>query len=155
MHGHAAACGGMRWHAVACCGMRWHAGACGECGGMRRNTGACGGMRGNARACGGMRRNAGECGGMRWARLVKLHYKPEFAGSVSDDVPGIFHWPTPSGRNMALGSAHPLTEMSKAFPLRALTGPEVSRKLRLPDFKTIGTSTRDISWGVKAAGALN
>jgi hypothetical protein len=27
----------------------------------------------------------------------------------------------------------------KAIPLQALTGPEVSRKLRLPDFKTIGT----------------
>jgi hypothetical protein len=27
----------------------------------------------------------------------------------------------------------------KAFPLQAWTGPEVSRSLRLPDFKTIGT----------------
>jgi hypothetical protein len=27
----------------------------------------------------------------------------------------------------------------KAIPLQALTGPEGSRKLRLPDFKTIGT----------------
>jgi hypothetical protein len=27
----------------------------------------------------------------------------------------------------------------KAFPLQAWTGPEVFRKLRLPDFKTIGT----------------
>jgi hypothetical protein len=27
----------------------------------------------------------------------------------------------------------------KAIPLWALTGPEGSRKLRLPDFKTIGT----------------
>jgi hypothetical protein len=27
----------------------------------------------------------------------------------------------------------------KAIPLQALTGPEVSRKMRLPDFKTIGT----------------
>jgi len=27
----------------------------------------------------------------------------------------------------------------KAFPLQAWTGPEGSRKLRLPDFKTIGT----------------
>jgi hypothetical protein len=35
----------------------------------------------------------------------------------------------------------PLTEMSKgkAIPLRPLTGPEGSRRLRLPDFKTIGT----------------
>jgi hypothetical protein len=27
----------------------------------------------------------------------------------------------------------------KAIPLQALTGPEGSRTLRLPDFKTIGT----------------
>jgi hypothetical protein len=27
----------------------------------------------------------------------------------------------------------------KAIPLRAFTGPEDSRRLRLPDFKTIGT----------------
>jgi hypothetical protein len=27
----------------------------------------------------------------------------------------------------------------KAIPLQALTGPESSRRLRLPDFKTIGT----------------
>jgi hypothetical protein len=27
----------------------------------------------------------------------------------------------------------------KAIPLQAWTGPEVSRKLRLPDFKTNGT----------------
>jgi hypothetical protein len=27
----------------------------------------------------------------------------------------------------------------KAIPLKALTGPEGSRRLRLPDFKTIGT----------------
>jgi hypothetical protein len=40
---------------------------------------------------------------------------------------------------MALGSTQPLTEMSKgkgkAIPLQALTGPEGSRRLRLPDFK--------------------
>jgi hypothetical protein len=27
----------------------------------------------------------------------------------------------------------------RAIPLQALTGPEGSRKLRLPDFKTLGT----------------
>jgi hypothetical protein len=27
----------------------------------------------------------------------------------------------------------------KAIPLQAWTGPEVSRRMRLPDFKTIGT----------------
>jgi hypothetical protein len=30
-------------------------------------------------------------------------------------------------------------DKGKAIPLPAWTGPEVSRKLRLPDFKTIGT----------------
>jgi hypothetical protein len=38
---------------------------------------------------------------------------------------GIFHWHNPSGRTMSLGSTQPLTEMS----------------------------TRNISWGLKAAGA--
>jgi hypothetical protein len=31
------------------------------------------------------------------------------------------------------------TGEGKAIPLQALTGPEGSRRLRLPDFKTIGT----------------
>jgi hypothetical protein len=33
----------------------------------------------------------------------------------------------------------PLTGIGKAIPLQSLTGPEVSSRLRLPDFKTIGT----------------
>jgi hypothetical protein len=32
-----------------------------------------------------------------------------------------------------------ITAKGKAIPLQALTGPEGSRRLRLPDFKTIGT----------------
>jgi hypothetical protein len=46
---------------------------------------------------------------------------------------------------MALGLTQPLTEMSKykgkdkAIPLQVWTGPEDSRRLRLPDFKTFGT----------------
>jgi hypothetical protein len=47
------------------------------------------------------------------------------AGSIPDGVTGIFLWHNPSGRIMALGLTQPLTEMS----------------------------TRNISWGVKAAGA--
>jgi len=47
------------------------------------------------------------------------------AGSIPDDVIGILHWHNASCRTMALGSTRPLTE----------------------------TSTRNISWGVKAAGA--
>jgi len=31
-------------------------------------------------------------------------------------------------------------ETAKAIPLQAWTGPEGSRRLRLPDFKTFGTS---------------
>jgi len=31
------------------------------------------------------------------------------------------------------------SDEGKAVPLQAWTGPEVSRRLRLPDFKTIGT----------------
>ena len=47
------------------------------------------------------------------------------SGSISDGIIEIFQWIYPSGRNMALGSTHPLTEMS----------------------------TRGISWRLKAAGA--
>jgi hypothetical protein len=58
------------------------------------------------------------------AQLVEtLRCKP--AGRGFDGVIGIFHWHNPVGRTMALGSTQPLTEMS----------------------------TRNISWGVKAAGA--
>jgi hypothetical protein len=43
---------------------------------------------------------------------------------------------------MALGLTQPLTEMGKgkgkAIPLQAWTGPEVSRTLRLTDYKKIG-----------------
>jgi hypothetical protein len=34
------------------------------------------------------------------------------AGSISGGVIGTFHWPNPSGHTMALGSTHPVTEMS-------------------------------------------
>ena len=47
------------------------------------------------------------------------------AASFPDVVTGIFHWNNPSGRTVTLGLTQPLTEMS----------------------------TRNISWGVKAAGA--
>jgi hypothetical protein len=44
---------------------------------------------------------------------------------------------------MALGSTQPLMEMSKgkgkAIPLQVWTDPEGSRRLRLPDFKTVST----------------
>jgi hypothetical protein len=44
---------------------------------------------------------------------------------------------------MTVGSTQPVTEINKgkgkAFPLQAWIGPEGSRRLRLPDFKTIGT----------------
>jgi hypothetical protein len=60
------------------------------------------------------------------AQLVEaLPYKPEGVGSIPDGATGFFHWHNPVGRTMALGSTQPLTEMS----------------------------TRNISWGVIAAGA--
>jgi hypothetical protein len=46
-------------------------------------------------------------------------------GSIPDSVTGIFHWHNRFGRTVALGSTQPLTEMS----------------------------TRNLSWGVKAAGS--
>jgi len=46
-------------------------------------------------------------------------------GSIPNGVMGIFHWHNPSGHTIALGLTQPLTEMS----------------------------TRNISWGVKVAGA--
>ena len=59
------------------------------------------------------------------AQLVEaLRYKP-VAGSIPDGVIAIFLWHNPSGRTIALGLTQPLTEMS----------------------------TRNISCGVKAAGA--
>ena len=60
------------------------------------------------------------------AQLVEaLRYKPEGRGFDSRWCHWKFHWHNPSGRIMALGSTQPLTEMI----------------------------TRNISWGVKAAGA--
>ena len=51
------------------------------------------------------------------AQLVEaLRYKPEVAGSIHDEVTGIFQWLNPSGRTMALGSTQPLTEMSTRNP---------------------------------------
>jgi hypothetical protein len=60
------------------------------------------------------------------AQLVEaLRYKPERRGFIPDGVIGIFPWHNRFGRTMALGSTQPLTEMN----------------------------TRNISCGVKAAGA--
>jgi hypothetical protein len=49
----------------------------------------------------------------------------QVAGLIPDGATGIFYWHNPVGRTMARGSTQPLTE----------------------------TSTRNISWGVNAAGA--
>jgi hypothetical protein len=49
----------------------------------------------------------------------------QVAVSIPDGVSGFFHWYNPVGRTMDLGSTQPLTEMS----------------------------TKNISWGVNAAGA--
>jgi hypothetical protein len=47
-----------------------------------------------------------------------------------------------SGRTVPLGLTQPLTELSKkgkVMPSQAWTGPEGSRRFRIPDFKTIST----------------
>jgi hypothetical protein len=43
------------------------------------------------------------------------------------------------GRNGTTERSHANSTIKKAISLQALTGPEGSRRLRLPDFKTIGT----------------
>ena len=73
--------------------------------------------------------------------LEALRYKSEGRGFYV--VIGIFHSLIPPGRSMALRSIQLLTEMSKgkvkgkAIPLQAWRDPKGSRRLRLPDFKTI------------------
>jgi hypothetical protein len=49
----------------------------------------------------------------RWRNLLR-HYATsrKVAGSNPDEVIVFFNWPNPSSRTMALGSTHPLTEMS-------------------------------------------
>jgi hypothetical protein len=65
-------------------------------------------------------------GGMRWRSWLRHCAKSrKVAVSIPDGVIRICHLRNPSGRTMALRSTQPLTEMN----------------------------TRDISWGVKAAGA--
>jgi hypothetical protein len=51
-------------------------------------------------------------GGMRWLKCLG-HYvtSRKVAASIPDGVTGIFHWHNPSGRNLALRSTQPLTEM--------------------------------------------
>ena len=64
--------------------------------------------------------------GTRWRSWLRhCATSRKVTGSIPDGVIGIFHWRNPSSRTMALGLTQPLTEMS----------------------------TRNISWGVKAAGA--
>jgi len=58
-----------------------------------------------------------------WLRHCTTNCK--VTGSIPDGVTGIFHWHNPSGCTMTLGLTQPLTEMT----------------------------TRNISWGVKMAGA--
>ena len=73
-----------------------------------------------------IRRSDGNLGGTRWRSWLRHRdSNRKVAVSIPDGVTGIYHWFNPSGRTMALGSTQPLTEMS----------------------------TRDLPWGVKAAGA--
>ena len=69
---------------------------------------------------------AAAAGGTRWRSWLRhCATSRKVAGSIPDGAIGIFHWHNPSCCTMVLGSNQPLTEMS----------------------------TRNISWGVKAAGA--
>jgi hypothetical protein len=64
--------------------------------------------------------------GTRWRSWLRhCATSRKVAGSIHDGVMGIFHRNNSSGRTMTLGSTQPLQEMS----------------------------TRNISWGVNAAGA--
>ena len=66
------------------------------------------------------------CWGTQWCRWLRhCATSRKVAGSIPDGVIGIFNRHNLSSRAMALGSTQPLTEMS----------------------------TRNISWGVKGAGA--
>ena len=65
-------------------------------------------------------------GGTLWRSWLRhCATSRQVAGSIPDGVIGICHWHNTSGRTVALGLAQPLTEMS----------------------------TKNVSWGVKAAGA--
>ena len=65
-------------------------------------------------------------GGTQWRNWLRhCATSRKVTGLIPNSVTGIFNWHNPSSCTMALGSTQPLTEMS----------------------------TRNISWGVKAAGA--
>ena len=52
-------------------------------------------------------------GGTRWRSWLRhCVTSRKVAGSIPGGVIGIFQWHNPSGRNMALGSTQPLTEMN-------------------------------------------
>ena len=56
-------------------------------------------------------------GGMRWRRWLRdCPTSRQLADSIPDGVTGIFQRLNPSGRIVALGSTHPLTEMSTRNP---------------------------------------
>jgi len=69
------------------------------------------------------KRRGARCWWRIWLRHCATSLK--VAGPIPDGVNGIFHWHNPSDHTMALGLTQTLTEMS----------------------------SRNISWGVKAAGA--
>jgi hypothetical protein len=74
----------------------------------------------------GLEFNSVLCGDSRWRSWLRHCAKiRKVVGSIPGGIIGIFHWLTPSGRTMAIGSTPPLTKMS----------------------------SRHISWGVKAAAA--
>jgi len=61
------------------------------------------------------------------------------AGSIPNDVIGIFHWHNPSGRTMALGLTQPLTEMSTNISWGGKSG-------RCIGLTTLPTTYADVKW---------
>jgi hypothetical protein len=51
----------------------------------------------------------------------------------------VVKWPEGRSKDTNLIKCSTSSKKGKAIPLQAWTGPEGSRRLRLPDFKTIGT----------------
>jgi hypothetical protein len=70
--------------------------------------------------------------GSLWLAVRYLHCSRKVAGSIPDEVIGLFNRPNPSSRTMALGSTQPLTKMS----IRNLPGGK-RRPARVADNLTV------------------
>ena len=64
-------------------------------------------------------------------------YNPFGPVGLMEQYPSGFHLHTVHLRNKVFSPTN--AQLGKAIPLQVWAGPEGSRKVRLPDFKTIGT----------------